>query len=1571
MNEPLLKALRQLNATGGNGFEGLIAKLLEALTGQHFHLAQSGTQSGRDMSASRPNYNVIAVECKRYGKDTELNQRELLGEIVQVVQAIPDLDLWVLVASRDIPSQLEESLRYTANQYGITYFSISTDDGEPSSLDVLCTQAIDLVIEHLIQHLGNQPATSSIRQSLEAVAASEGFNQRVEQLRQDFLSPLIGYDNWRVELNSWFRQCLKSGTESRACFGQAINCEADGIQLIKREEAWTKLDEWLDGWKSQPRPFVVLGEEGDGKTWSAVSWLCHRIKTDQQFPPVLFLSSTNVDSNEPETLLSGFLSSPRRFPVWQQEQWNKRIARWTQRDTSHAPIFILVLDGINERRDCNWWRTLLEKLMGQPWGNQVAVLITCRSAYWQRNFEPLGYIQADKYELPAYSDRELQEALDYYNLRRSDIQALLPLIRKPRYFDLVVKYRERIEETGDVTIARLIYEDWRDRLERKRDIPLNDQSFQSCIRDLAGKYQDGSKYVTEQDIDNVLPLSADKLTILEELRTGGILENKRGNYKVNEQFLRYGFALLLIDELEEESENQEQDLTDVIAKWLEPQAEMDIKAAICELATLYALHLRDYPREAKLALLQTLVNSQNPEPTVETEFIAYLPIEPQLYIDLAEIVWSDSRENVWGQELLMRSFLRWRESPKVISELHSAFESWLGFVHLYGFSWQRCNSRQRAEEINQEIYNRIGEQLQPGQQFTLGKYRFTAIEDDGLLRLGRVAMAVISHLPRDNFIHIIATGCLAEAIMGEPDKYNLLAWLFRTASESVWAEVKEEVEQLLEVNHIVAKQAAYRLLSFEGSPDAYQLQQSLPQDLFPPHSILEEYKEDPCTSGFQWTQSDCETCLTREDITLEQIARQIKEHCINPNLSVPSDLGQRLAPLTETISIQQVVINLGQTIDDVKLKDYEPALCAYAPNAIAELVRRITRQIDEREDFELRQLSIRLKKYALIFGREEQESIYRAWTRLQDKADSWNEAEKCAEMFLFRLILKTQNAEDQLISLMGRPEQAQDLVAYEQMFLPIINWDIVRDKFNSPLSPISLRRILWFLSIYPKNLPQDILNQQIVPVLTHEDSIVRLSILRLLYFREDRTTIHAVVEQGWTWKTDQDDIENHWGSLLLGKYATFLPYSKLRDRIHPLYLGYAVQCRGMDNNEVSEYAEHIHQIWSRFAKEKPTLPPSYPSISVKASLFENDDIEIIHWTDLSEKLTIFSNGFAWGGIGTGNIKDWQESREEMMSPNRDHNYQKRRQAAQETVEKQEINGNTWFAKRFFTNALEQIVIEHSDLVEQWLEAISTDNPEEIQQLHLVSSFYEALCEVLLKQPNPDKGIQLYWQIQKLERRIGIEDKHSGFEFLDYALFQAACVDSTKQAWRTKLEQCKTDRELLELAILAQSGNGRDWLWLNIESGIQSLAPIEKSRVITLLAFIQESKAGEWLNSLVQEQPDTWLKKLAEISHHRWQKNNWAIHWFCQFINADDDVISWTSFRLFLRCVDSRFWVWRDQVKAEGSVSTFNQKRRQFLEDNLETIKHRIQKNEEPLEKNYLGHKILFGQAFPWMSDPLQ
>jgi NACHT domain len=789
---------------------------LEILTGRHFYLAQSGTQLGRDMSASGSNTDVIAVECKRYGSSTELDERELLGELEQVSTAISDLDLWVLITSRDIPSQIHESLRKKADKESITYLSISTGDGTPSSLEVLCAQAIDQVVDFL-----EDQDKTSIRQSLIEIAESTQFNQKVEQLRNELTDPLVGYNPWKIEQNRFFLQCLQSETESRKEFGQPINIEEKGIRLIKREAAWASLNEWFDAWKNNRQPLAVLGEEGDGKTWGVASWISHKLKNVDDFPPILFLSSTEVSDDEPEVLLSRDIA--RHLHSLAQEQWKKRVERWTKRAANHLPLFFVVLDGINERWSPQRWRKLLEKFAGTPWTDQVVILVTCRAVYWQRHFEQLSHLQFVTYILPSYNDGELDEALAHHNLQRSDIQNdLLTLIRKPRYFDLMVRYREKVAETGDVTVARLVYEDWRDRFGRKRSISLDDTSFQEFICRLALKFQGGARYVSDQDVEYALPsFNEDKQLILEELRTGGVLQSGRRGYQVDEKLIVYGFGLLLVDQLEEANEI-EKDVSETISEWLEPHAEMDIKASICGFAAIHALSLRDYPKSAKIALLQTWIYCQNPEQTAESDFIAYLPIDPQCYIELAEIVWSDAAENAWAQELLMQAFLKRRE-PSILSQLNTAFERWLGFVHIYGVPSLRGYSGEGTERIKQEMIERLGMTFQIGQRIALGSYTITAIEDDGLLRLGRVALAVISHLPRGMFLHAIATGCLAEAIMGLQSKYDLFAWLFHSSPESALEQVHGEVDKLLAGGKKCAQQAAYWLLSFEGSSEAYQL----------------------------------------------------------------------------------------------------------------------------------------------------------------------------------------------------------------------------------------------------------------------------------------------------------------------------------------------------------------------------------------------------------------------------------------------------------------------------------------------------------------------------------------------------------------------------------------------------------------------------------------------------------------------------------------------------------------------------------------------------------------------------
>jgi hypothetical protein len=1558
MTPELLDILRQVYHTGRGGFEGLIAALLEDLTGWHFDLATAGSQEGRDMSSRRPNANVVAVECKRYGQDTELNRRELLGELIQAERDIPDLDLWVLVASREVPSQLSEDLNGLAAEKGIGFFTISSGDGAPSSLEVLCARSPETVCTHP----GVQAVTEiePLKTLLHRIAEHPNYQERISALKNSFSSPLVGYENWRVRHNQWFLETLKSDGEARASHGQPINIEEPGVMLIRRAATWRALDEWWQSWSSNHGFLAALGEEGDGKTWGVVSWLSEQIKHTPGFPAVVLLSSTDAPSTEMgatdlRPLLTNVIS--QRLPGASREQTQRRLDRWLTRPAGQFPLLLLILDGINERGRHDWWRGLLEQLAGVPWRNEVAVIITCRASYWERYFSKLRSVPASSFTVGPYDETELAAALSHQNLRREDIQnSVLPLIRKPRYFDLMVRYHARIAESGDVTVARLIYEDWRDRYERKRAITLSDEEFQNVIRELAQAHKVSPTQLTGQEVTDALPTLSDKQSTLAELQTGGVLQPIKGKYRVNDKLLVYGLGLLLVDQLEQSIASGE-DPRETIAGWLEPHAEMDMKAAICEFAALHALSLDSLRQGAKVALLESWVGSHNPTKDAESNLTAYLPIDPQAYVALAESVWSDSYDNRWAQELLTRSFLRWAESPGIAPVILAAFERWLGFVHIKGSPLSR-DSAEDAEKAKREIAERIGEVVTPGPLEFAG-YPLTVIEDDGQSRLGRVALAVISHLPRKRFIRALTIGCLAEAIMGGADKYELFAWIIRTSAQNIWPELRTEANVLLGVDSVVTRKVARRLLSFEGSAEAQELRETIPNDVSPQSEWYERHQRDPCTSGFAWSAEDCVTCLQREDLPIQWVARHIEPHCVNPDLPVPDSLKAQFSSLTEGIDTQNLWVVLGTTAADHELNTYEPALAAYAPEAFAELIRSTARQITVRRGMARRQLGISLVKHYLILNKEEQEAVRSAWDELVSNADGWGEEEKDAEMFIFKVVLAQLDGDAQLAAVLRRPEEALDLVVYRREFLPMAEWDLVRTQLRNAADAKDVSRILWFLSAHSPTVPHDLLNTSIVPLLERQNNLVRSLVLKLIYGAKEASSINSVVRGGWHWEPSDDGFQNHWGSLILSEYGESLPFDELCRRVSPNYLGYAVMRRGNKQDEVQTYAELIHQLWLRLSTNSPDLPLDLPPFNVESSA--SGEVQRVSRRSLAEDRSTHTLSFrspysTWGGMEEGDdldLADWNANTAV-------EHWRRLWGIIQETIEQQRATGNTWFGQNFHEEALDKVVEERPDYLAEWV----PDNLSNIT-IRRSGSFYSALCAVLLKE-QAGKGIDLYWRLQEAQDRILIIDHDTQIDLLDFALFDATPDEGLTNAWRRKLERCDTDQELMKIALLAQHGTGGGWLRSYVNEQLGSDVPLDKARALVLSGFLDNQQSLESTQQLLQTQPDTWPGELAKTAEQRRDRNSWAEHWFTRFLTAGDDTTAWASFRLFLRCVDSRFWFWRERVAKEYGTAEVSPQREIFLNCNQESIRSAIGANEKDMEEQFLGQKVMKRQAWPWM-----
>lgn len=1372
----------------------------------------------------------------------------------------------------------------------------------------------------------------------------------------------VSFDTWRRAQNLWLARCFQSAETSRAHFGEAIHVAGAGAMVIERSAMWARLETWLTAWTETRAIGVFLGEEGDGKTWAVTSWLQRQMTERDDFPTVLFLSSAELANHDPGEAILNEIG--RTLGLAYGENVRDLLLSWLEDEPLRFPRILLVLDGINEQHNASWWRAFFEKTAVVPWSVSTAVLVTCRNEYWQPAFRDVPSLRVLVQAIDPYDDNELTRALTSYNLRLTDIQPeLLELARKPRYLDLLIRFREQLIDSGDVTVARLIYEDWRDRWSRKRNLPITDQEFQNIIRELARKYLEGSSALLETHIRAALPSQEPR--IIEELRTGGVLRMSGGRYRVQKHHLALGLALILTERVEDAVEAG-RDITETIATWLEPHKAIDLKARIGEIAALHALYLPNLPRNARTALLVAWITNQNAGEQAVASCRAYFRIDRQSYALVAERIWASGLDHRRAQRVLMQVFLQAvLQNDEPLEFWQETLERWLGFVHRAGYPHQRDKNDPSQRSIRDEIEQRVGFSLSE-EPFSVAEHLFTPINDDGLLRLGRVAITLISHMRREPFIRAIGAACMADAIMGVANKYDLLAWTIRSATTDVWPLVEAEVQVLLTIHTTTAERAAYRLLSMVGNHEALQLRSTLPSDLIPRHPLTELYEQDPCTFNRPWQRPDCEHCLTRDDLSPTLIARQLRELALDPTLITPADLGQRLAQVANTLDISSMRIVLARTAADRTFEEYEVALCAYAPTAIAEVVRALIRTISSREGLARQLLAMELKEYSLLYTAQERMEIYGAWSAIQDVAYPWGDETETAEEFLFAQIFPLLKVDEQLPHLVRRPAEANDLLVLERSFRRPANWTHIWQYLDEHTNIAAVRRTLWFLSSHAEILPPEDLINHVLPLLQHSESQVRGLAYEVIVRAGNAEAIQKAIQADWQWQGSFHYSENMWGSLLVCTYGKGLPFTEIKRRVYPLYFGYAVQARDYDEDDVITYATWLHQSWLHTASGVINLPAGFPRIYVEA--FFPEDAYRTHRKGIADTnsrrgFKLNAMGSSWGGEEDTNFGDLErlftgQAFEQQQSESFD--------IVQASVEQQTANGNEWFAQRFLPDGLAHVARVRPDLFNLIVGDVCGGHPQSRALVQATSTFLETICEVLLKEGSTGQGLQLYWYLREVETFIFTQDERSELSLLDLALFSAPDTVDIRAAWIRRLEECITDKDLLELAVAAQLGNAGVWLQTYIQESVHSPAPRARMSGMTLLGLVESEDSHSQLASLLSTLPNTWMHDLASEAQRRSLRNNWARYWFQQFLVARDEVLAWASFRLFLHCVDQRFWIWQSQIASKELLQAINRERRAFLDANMETIAKRIKKNGGELAKQFLGHKVRDNEVWPWM-----
>lgn len=823
----LAKALRSLEPVGEDGLEGLLRAILAEVTGQVFRISKSGHQRGVDVRSERANVIRIGLECKKYNPDTYLPLDELKSKLREAVEGDEPVDVWLLASTRAVPANNADELHNLGEALGVDVkvFDWQSAAGDLPALAVLCAAAPKTIAGRFPNDLGVAAALVQVR-SHSLYRAQ--FAATVESLAR----PDVGYAPATSMMRKWIRDGLADNGMARTRLDGFNDIRSPGVKTVERPALMGALDDW---WKSPKSPLALLGEEGHGKTWSALSWWAKR---DEELadglPLTVFLPSRRVKGNDPELVVAEKLADCTN--IRDRDFWKRRIRIWLRRPTIR-PQLIIVIDGLNQRWTDPSWSDFLQPLYTGRFKDRVAVIITSRPDAWR----DLGSLQSltpqpRTLSVTGFSDAELASFLALHGREIGDFAAdMLPLLKVPRLALEAVESQNALADSGDVTPERLIYEDWLRRLQRRSDrLRIDHEEFHEFVRslgrDLRSSIEDGGSLTRAEIVRRIGNDSgytaADLAETTSEIVDGHwFIPGKRHHqFRLRKDLTAFALGLALAGELRESTD--EGSATTTIAEAVDPFRGQDIGVAILRSATTASFLDPEVPAQARIALLRRWLSERNFRNEDFEAFWRILGFDKTTAFAVLERSWLDERRGAFEDEILIKGFSRAYQFSEMAESLRSRARVWLGWLwpdpDEGRFIGKHDPTTARARTNRTRTRERLA-QWQQGPSKDADAPMLELRESGNVSWFAHRVVGILSLLPRAPFIPALKAWALSRSVMAVPRHFEEVAWLIRWNREDpdvVQAAVKTVANELAAKPDLISRQAAVWLLEATGAPES-------------------------------------------------------------------------------------------------------------------------------------------------------------------------------------------------------------------------------------------------------------------------------------------------------------------------------------------------------------------------------------------------------------------------------------------------------------------------------------------------------------------------------------------------------------------------------------------------------------------------------------------------------------------------------------------------------------------------------------------------------------------------------
>ncbi len=1183
---------RELQGTSPSKLENLAAALLSRLLNIPIALAKSGSQHGGDAGPAGRQGRRFRLECKRYSDNTPLSNRELLGEIDHALMRDEALEAWLLVATRDVPEQLEQDLIQKGEKIGVPVVIIDWKAQELASFAALCAFAPDLVESEI------STKAEGYARDLQPVSSNA-----IEMLQHDLQSWSLGFETLRILSHNKLNDIWNSSRTSNAELGQNAASGAEH-KKITRATVHKALNAWWHKTAQTDAPAAVIGWDGVGKTWATLGWL---FDSEDEQPIILIVPSPAVAilSGVSETKVKEFLAD-RLYElsdsVRDKEHWLRRLEKLFKRPLNEGPVLTLFIDGLNQEPSVPWL-PLLKVLQGKIFEGRIRVIISTRNHHFKDKLSKLRglVVPAIPVTVDIYDTKpkgELDQMLAFENITQTDLHSdLIELARRPRLFKLVVKLRERLVDAGQITVHRLLWEYGRDTFGERAEKSFSETEWQDWLKEIAEKHLDGVRMFSVKSLGKTASrpdLSGNEVYMrLSDIIDGRFAESDAsGSFRLTPTVVAHALGAALLTRIDTAEASDFDTLHIRLTQWLDPIAGLDQRSEILRAAVSILVQRGGSPNDSSAAgvLVTAWLQTQNMSDAHRQELanLAY-SLTPAALLDVIEH--SESHTHA--------SARHW--AVKALCDIPRSDKSALATIVMRAKQWFSTVSRDVNSRANANMEKNRADRFK--QRIGIDASGPIAVAGINLLLVERANSVLqvtvpsfIKGFPLLKALPVFEMAAASLAVRGCNEGWDGLKWLC-LLNETDPDETTSALRDLSEavrlrkpepgIHPALPARIASLLLWLTGQEQDEDTAASFNPSFDRWPSYEKDYLPQPGRNWFPLERQHANIVLNDTKLPLPLRGQRTRELWLDPDFEPSAAFVREVRAAAASIEVDKLNRHDGHTAEDHQFKEIEPILARCAPDLLADLMCRKMQGIATSPTNSRYWSAIHVTNHFLLTGKAESEAA-RTLRLSNTKADK--NLERFAASRLMNMELQSLDAQDQIDTLIQADIDFIPEYFDEVLRIPTqhdVDTLIARYASGSPKQQNDLIIILSL--VHPLEFSDNAWSW-LENLAKQQDHELRHVIFQILACADELRFGRMLVAENWSWGQKSDVWVNHYGSIALIEATRGFPFDQVRaPRLAPWHLLKAARLRGSDPAEVRLAAEIFGRVLA--AKKTDAFDP--------------------------------------------------------------------------------------------------------------------------------------------------------------------------------------------------------------------------------------------------------------------------------------------------------------------------------------------------------------------------------------------